>query len=348
MAAFDFTEMFPLAPDETEYRHITSDHVSVESLGGREIVKVEPQALTLLAEHAFKDISHLLRPSHLQMLANILDDPEASDNDRFVAYDLLKNASIAAGGVLPMCQDTGTAIVMGKKGQNVFTGFDDEEALALGIHNTYENHNLRYSQLAPLDMFAEKNTGTNLPAQIELYAEKGDAYKFLFVQKGGGSANKSFLFQQTKAVLNPESLAKFLDEKIRTLGATCPPYHLAIVIGGIRRIHDEDGQACVLPVPRRVADLGFSAHAYRDLEWEQKILAMTREMGIGAQFGDKYYCHDVRVIRLPRHGASCPIGLGVSARPTARRSQRSTATASSLSGLRPIRPSICRRSMRAN
>ena len=233
MAAFDFTELFPLAHDQTEYRQVTTDHVAVEKLGGRDVLTIQPEALTTLAEHAFRDISHLLRPSHLQMLRNILEDDEASENDRFVAFDLLKNASIAAGGVLPMCQDTGTAIVMGKKGQSVFTGFDDEEALALGIHNTYLNHNLRYSQLAPLDMFNEKNTGTNLPAQIELYADKGDAYKFLFVQKGGGSANKSFLFQQTKAVLNPDSLAKFLDEKIRTLGtAACPPYHLAIVIGG--------------------------------------------------------------------------------------------------------------------
>lgn len=315
MAAFDFTELFPLAPDQTEYRQVTTDHVAVEKLGGRDVLTIQPEALTTLAEHAFRDISHLLRPSHLQMLRNILEDDEASENDRFVAYDLLKNASIAAGGVLPMCQDTGTAIVMGKKGQGVFTGFDDEEALALGVHNTYLNHNLRYSQLAPLDMFTEKNTGTNLPAQIELYADKGDAYKFLFVQKGGGSANKSFLFQQTKAVLNPDSLAKFLDEKIRTLGtAACPPYHLAIVIGGT------SAEFCMKTVklascryldglPTQGSDSG---HAFRDLEWEQKILQMTREMGIGAQFGGKYFCHDVRVIRLPRHGASCPIGIGVS------------------------------------
>jgi fumarate hydratase class I len=315
MTAFDFTEIFPLAPDQTEYRQITSDHVAVESLGGREVLTIQPEALTKLTEEAFRDISHLLRPSHLQMLRNILEDPEASENDRFVAYDLLKNASIAAGGVLPMCQDTGTAIVMGKKGQGVFTGFDDEEAIARGVHNTYANHNLRYSQLAPLDMFNESNTGTNLPAQIELYADKGDAYKFLFVQKGGGSANKSFLFQQTKAVLNPDSLAKFLDEKIRTLGtAACPPYHLAIVIGGT------SAEYCMKTV--KLASCRYldglptegskSGHAYRDLEWEQKILQMTRDMGIGAQFGGKYFCHDVRVIRLPRHGASCPIGIGVS------------------------------------
>jgi fumarate hydratase class I len=315
MAAFDFTELFPLSPDQTDYRQVTSDHVAVEKLGGREVLTIQPEALTTLAEHAFRDVSHLLRPSHLQMLRNILEDDEASENDRFVAYDLLKNASIAAGGVLPMCQDTGTAIVMGKKGQGVFTGFDDEEAIARGVHNTYLNHNLRYSQLAPLDMFNEKNTGTNLPAQIELYADKGDAYKFLFVQKGGGSANKSFLYQQTKAVLNPDSLAKFLDEKIRTLGtAACPPYHLAIVIGGT------SAEFCMKTVklascryldglPTQGSDSG---HAFRDIEWEQKVLQMTREMGIGAQFGGKYFCHDVRVIRLPRHGASCPIGIGVS------------------------------------
>ena len=315
MAAFDFTEMFPLGPDTTEYRKLTADHVSVASLGGREVVSVEPEGLTLLAEQAFRDISHLLRPSHLQQLRNILDDPDASANDRFVAYDLLKNASIAAGGVLPMCQDTGTAIVMGKKGQNIFTGYDDEEALSRGVYNTYLNTNLRYSQLAPLDMFAEKNTANNLPAQIELYADKGDAYKFLFVQKGGGSANKTSLYQETKAVLNPDSLVKFLDTKIRTLGtAACPPYHLAVVIGGTSAEYNL--KTVKLASCRYLDGLptagSESGHAYRDLEWEQRILQMTREMGIGAQFGGKYFCHDVRVIRLPRHGASCPIGIGVS------------------------------------
>ncbi|NQW09314.1 MAG: fumarate hydratase, partial [Alphaproteobacteria bacterium] len=315
MTAFDFTEMFPLGPDQTEYRKLTSDHVAVQSLGGRKVLTVEPEGLTTLVECAFKDISHLLRPTHLQMLRNILDDDDASDNDRFVAYDLLKNASIAAGGVLPMCQDTGTAIVMGKKGQNVFTGFDDEEALARGVYNTYQNHNLRYSQLAPLDMFNETNTGSNLPAQIELYADKGDAYKFLFIQKGGGSANKTFLYQQTKAVLNPESLTSFLDEKIRTLGtAACPPYHLAVVIGGTSaeyNLKTVKMASCryLDGLPTQGSERG---HAFRDLEWEAKILRMTREMGIGAQFGGKYFCHDVRVIRLPRHGASCPIGIGVS------------------------------------
>jgi fumarate hydratase class I len=315
MAAFDFTEMFPLGPDTTEYRKLTADHVTVERLGGREVIAIAPEALTLLAEQAFRDISHLLRPSHLRQLRNILDDPDASANDHFVAYDLLKNAVIAAGGVLPMCQDTGTAIVMGKKGQNIFTGFDDEEALARGIHDIYVNHNLRYSQLAPLDMFAEKNSGTNLPAQIELYADKGDAYKFLFIQKGGGSANKTFLYQQTKAVLNPDALRKFLDEKIRTLGtAACPPYHLSVVVGGTSA--EFNLKTVKLASCRYLDGLptagSASGHAFRDLEWEQKILQMTREMGIGAQFGGKYFCHDVRVIRLPRHGASCPIGIGVS------------------------------------
>jgi len=315
MTAFDFTEMFPLGPDTTEFRKLTSDHVSVANLGGREVVCVQPEGLTLLAEQAFRDISHLLRPSHLQQLRTILDDPDASANDRFVAYDLLKNASIAAGGVLPMCQDTGTAIVMGKKGQNIFTGFDDEEALSRGVYNTYVNTNLRYSQLAPLDMFTEKNTASNLPAQIELYAAQGDAYKFLFVQKGGGSANKTFLYQETKAVLNPASLATFLDTKIRTLGtAACPPYHLAIVIGGTSaEFNLKTVKLASCRYLDGLPDAGSeSGHAYRDREWEQKILQMTREMGIGAQFGGKYFCHDVRVIRLPRHGASCPIGIGVS------------------------------------
>ncbi len=315
MADMRYTEMFPLGPDGTDYRRLDAGGARVERFAGRDVLAVEPEALTALTERAFKDISHLLRPSHLAQLRAILDDPEASANDRFVALELLKNANIAAGGVLPMCQDTGTAIVMGKKGQNVFTGFDDEEAIARGVFNTYAEHNLRYSQLAPLEMFAEKNTGTNLPAQIELYATQGDEYRFAFVQKGGGSANKSFLFQETTARLNPASLRAFLDEKIRTLGtAACPPYHLAIVIGGtsaefnlktvkLASIRYLDG------LPARGSESG---HAFRDLEMEAEVLAMTREMGIGAQFGGKYYCHDVRVIRLPRHGASCPIGLGVS------------------------------------
>jgi fumarate hydratase class I len=310
-----YSEMFPLGEDTTEYRHVTSDDVAVEKLGSRDVLTVGPDAITGLAEEAFRDISHLLRPAHLAQLRSILEDKTASKNDHFVAMELLKNADISAAGILPMCQDTGTAIVMGKKGQNVFTGFDDEEALSRGIYNTYANHNLRYSQLAPLDMFTEKNTATNLPAQIELYATPGEAYKFAFIQKGGGSANKSFLFQETKAVLNPESLKKFLDEKIRTLGtAACPPYHLAIVIGGTSA--EFNMKTVKLASTKYLDNLptkgSEAGHAYRDIEWEQIILQMTREMGIGAQFGGKYYCHDVRVIRLPRHGASCPVGLGVS------------------------------------
>jgi len=310
-----YTEMFPLGGDTTEYRRIEGDFVSADTLAGRDILTVRPEALTTLTEEAFRDISHLLRPGHLAQLRAIVDADDASPNDRFVAMELLKNANIAAAGVLPMCQDTGTAIVIGKKGQNVFTGFDDEEVIARGVFNTYRTHNLRYSQLAPLDMFTETNTATNLPAQIELYATPGDSYDFAFIQKGGGSANKSFLYQQTAAILNPEALTRFLDEKIRTLGtAACPPYHLAVVIGGtsaeftlktvkLASIRYLDG------LPTSGSESG---HAFRDLEMEQKILAMTREMGMGAQFGGRYYCHDVRVIRLPRHGASCPIGLGVS------------------------------------
>jgi fumarate hydratase, class I len=310
-----YSELFPLGSDTTDYRKITSDYVSKDKRGSNSFIRVEPEALTCLAETAFKDISHLLRPSHLAQLRSILEDKDASKNDQFVAMELLKNANIAAAGVLPMCQDTGTAIVMAKKGQNIFTGFDDEEALAKGIYNTYTNHNLRYSQLAPLDMFNELNTGTNLPAQIELYAVPGDNYKFMFVQKGGGSANKTFLYQESKAVLNPSALKSFLDEKIRTLGtAACPPYHLAIVIGGTSA--EFNLKTVKLASTKYLDNLptrgSESGHAYRDLEWEQVILDMTREMGIGAQFGGKYYCHDVRVIRLPRHGASCPIGLGVS------------------------------------
>jgi fumarate hydratase class I len=315
MADFAFTEMFPLAADETPYVKLTSDHVAVEKLAGRDVLTVDAPGLTMLTERAFRDISHFLRPGHLKQLASILDDPEASDNDRFVARELLKNANISAAGVLPMCQDTGTAIIMGKKGQNVFTGYDDEEALSRGVYDVYTKHNLRYSQVAPLDMFNEKNTGTNLPAQIELYAVPGDAYKFLFIQKGGGSANKSFLFQQTKAVLNEAALTKFLDTTIRTLGtAACPPYHLSIVIGGTSA--EFNLKTVKLASTRYLDGLptqgSETGHAYRDLEWEARVLEMTRQMGIGAQFGGKYFCHDVRVIRLPRHGASCPIGLGVS------------------------------------
>ena len=315
MPEFSFAEMFPLAKDETPYRRLSTDHVGVEKFAGQEVVTVAPEALTLLTREAFHDISHLLRPAHLKQLASILDDPEASDNDRFVAVDLLRNANIAAGGVLPMCQDTGTAIIMGKKGQRVWTGANDEEALSRGVFRSYNEDWLRYSQLAPLSMFEETNTGSNLPAQIDIYATEGDAYKFMFCAKGGGSANKTFLFQQTPAVMNPAAMRKFIDEKIRTLGtAACPPYHLAIVIGGtsaemnlktvkLASTHYLDG------LPTRGSRDG---HAFRDLEMEAEVLEMTRQMGIGAQFGGRYFCHDVRVVRLPRHGASVPIGLGVS------------------------------------
>ncbi len=307
--------MFPLGSDETPYRKLTDEYVSVEKFGDEEIVKIDPRALTLLTFEAFKDVSHLLRPGHLQQLRNILDDPEASDNDRFVAFDLLKNANIAAGGILPMCQDTGTAIVMGKKGQNVWTGGGDEAAISEGVKKTYMETNLRYSQVSPVDMFAEVNTGDNLPAQIDLYADEGGAYKFQFIAKGGGSANKTFLYQETKALLNEKRLTEFLDEKIRTLGtAACPPYHLAIVIGGTSA---EANLKTVKMASTRYYDAlptngGNHGQAYRDLEWEERVLKITQDMGIGAQFGGKYFCHDVRVIRLPRHGASCPVGIGVS------------------------------------
>src|SRR6266446_3314887 len=310
-----YHELFPLGADDTPYRKLTGDHVSVGGFEGRRIVKVAPEALTLLASQAFIDSAHLLRPGHLAQLRTILDDPEASSNDKFVAFDLLKNANIAAGRVLPMCQDTGTAIVMGKKGQHIWTGDDDAAALSAGIRRTYTETNLRYSQLAPLSMYEEVNTGDNLPAQIDLYAEPGDQYKFLFIAKGGGSANKSFLYQQTKAALNTKSLLKFLDEKIRTLGtAACPPYHLAIVIGGTSA---EMNLKTVKLASCRFLDALPSegnryGQAYRDRGFEEDVLELSRGLGIGAQFGGKYFCHDVRVIRLPRHGASLPIGIGVS------------------------------------
>jgi len=310
-----FHELFPLGEDEAPYRKLTGDHVSQASFEGQRILKVEPQALTLLARQAFVDCQHLLRPGHLAQLRRILDDPEASANDRFVAFDLLKNANIAAGKVLPMCQDTGTAIVMGKKGQQVWTGADDAAALSEGIRRTYTETNLRYSQVAPISMFEEVNTGDNLPAQIDLYAEPGDKYKFLFIAKGGGSANKSFLFQATPAVLNPKAMLKFIDDRIRTLGtAACPPYHLAIVIGGTSA--EMNLKTVKLASTRYLDSLPSHGNkfgqAYRDRDFEQEVLELTRAMGIGAQFGGKYFCHDVRVIRLPRHGASLPIGIGVS------------------------------------
>jgi fumarate hydratase class I len=310
-----YHELFPLGGDDAPYRKLTGDHVSVGIFEGRRIVKVAPEALTSLAAQAFADSAHLLRPGHLAQLRAILDDPEASANDKFVAFDLLKNANIAAGRVLPMCQDTGTAIVMGKKGQQIWTDGDDAAALSAGIRRTYTETNLRYSQVAPLSMYEEVNTGDNLPAQIDLFAEPGEVYKFLLIAKGGGSANKSFLYQQSKAVLNPQSLLKFLDDKIRTLGtAACPPYHLAIVIGGTSaemNLKTVKLASCryLDALPREGNRYG---QAYRDRDFEEEVLGLTRRLGIGAQFGGKYFCHDVRVIRLPRHGASLPIGIGVS------------------------------------
>jgi fumarate hydratase class I len=314
-AVFAFQELLPLGHDETPYRLLTTDHLSTFDAGGARFLRVEPEALTLLTREAMRDVSHLLRPAHLAQLARILDDPEASANDRFVALELLKNANIAAAGVLPSCQDTGTAIVMGKKGQYVLTPGGDEEAIARGVHQVYTSANLRYSQLAPLDMYKEVNTGDNLPAQIEIYATDGDAYKFLFLAKGGGSANKSYLYQETKALLNPQSLHAFIEAKLRSLGtAACPPYHLALVIGGTSAEYS-----------LKVAKLA-SAHyldtlpgegnrqgrGFRDRTLEAEVMAIARRTGIGAQFGGKYFCHDVRVIRLPRHGASCPVALAVS------------------------------------
>lgn len=313
--SFDYQPIFEFGEDETPYRLITKEGISTVEAAGRTLLKIEPEVLEELTFQAIRDISHLLRPGHLQQLRNILEDPEASDNDRFVALQLLHNANVAAGMVLPGCQDTGTAIVLGKKGQDVWTDGEDERALSKGIHKTYTETNLRYSQMAPLDMYAEKNTGDNLPAQIELYAEKGDAYKFLFMTKGGGSANKTFLFQKTKAVLNEESLLQFVDQETRKLGtAACPPYHLAVVVGGMSA--EFNLKTVKLASARYLDSLPTSGNdkgrAFRDLKLEQQILELTRKNGIGAQFGGKYFCHDVRVIRLPRHGASCPVGIGVS------------------------------------
>ena len=316
MTGYDHHNMFPLGSDETIYRKLDiNGGMDTTSINGTEILVIDPTVIVELSAEAFKDINHLLRPAHLAQLKKILEDPEASNNDRFVALDLLKNANIAAGGVLPMCQDTGTAIVMAKKGQSVWTGGGDEAALAEGAMRAYDENNLRYSQVAPLDMFQEVNTGNNMPAQIDIYATEGDEFSFLFIAKGGGSANKTFLYQQTKAILNPDSLMKFLDEKIRTLGtAACPPYHLAVVVGGMSA---EMNLKTVKLASTKYLDAlptqgTQSGQAFRDTEWEQNILQMTQDMGIGAQFGGKYFCHDIRVIRLPRHGASCPVGLGVS------------------------------------
>ena len=315
MPEFTYTDLLPTGADGTTYRRLTSDGVRNHGSFGRNFLDVEPQLLTLLTSTAMHDIAHLLRPAHLRQLRSILDDPEASPNDRYVARDLLKNAYIAAGGVLPMCQDTGTAIVMGKRGQHVLTDGHDEEHIARGVYDAYTTLNLRYSQIAPLTMWEERNTGTNLPAQIEIYATGGDEYKFLFMAKGGGSANKSFLYQETKAVLNPARMLGFLEEKLRSLGtAACPPYHLAIVVGGTSAEfalktakYASAKYLDALPVTGSAA-----GHGFRDLELEAEVLDITRRIGIGAQFGGKYFCHDVRVIRLPRHGASCPVAIAVS------------------------------------
>jgi fumarate hydratase class I len=316
MPEFHYEPLFQLGADETEYRRLDIEGmVATTAVGEREILSVDPEALRLLAAEAVRDVSHLFRAGHLAQLRMILDDPEASDNDRFVALEMLKNAVIASEMVLPSCQDTGTAIVHGHKGENVFTGADDAQWLSHGIYDTYTGTNLRYSQMAPLTMFEEKNTGSNLPAQIEIESMPGDEYELQFVTKGGGSANKTFLFQKTKAVLNPDSLTAFVDEAIRSLGtAACPPYHLAIVVGGTSA--ELTLKTVKLASTKYYDSLPTEGNehgrAFRDLEWEERILEMTRETGIGAQFGGKYFCHDVRVVRLPRHGASCPVGIGVS------------------------------------
>ena len=313
---FNYSTMFPLEEDNTEYKKISDSFVSEKMFNDQKFLVIQPEALKLISERAFTDVSHLYRSSHLQQLKNILDDPEASNNDHFVALSMLKNANVSSSGILPMCQDTGTAIVNGYKGQNVFTGFDDGKFISEGIFKSYQNNNLRFSQLAPISMFEENNTGNNLPAETNFYSTQGNEYKFIFIQKGGGSANKSFLYQQTKAVLNPNDLKKFLYEIIISLGtAACPPYHLAIVIGGTSA--ELNLKTVKLASTHYLDSLPKqgdkkTGHAFRDLEWENIVLKMSQEMGIGAQFGGKYYCHDVRVIRLPRHGASMPIGIGVS------------------------------------
>ncbi len=313
---FSYSPMFPLMKDSTEYEFLGSEFIKTENIGGRTLLCLKPEALSYITEQAFFRISHFYRKSHLKQLRSILDDKSASKNDHFVALTMLKNANISSSGILPMCQDTGTAIINGYKGQNVFTGFNDEKELTKGIYNSYQKNNLRYSQLAPVTMFEEKNTNNNLPGEINLFATEGDEYKFAFIQKGGGSANKSFLYQQTKAILNPKDLKKFLYEIIISLGtAACPPYHLAIVVGGTSaelnlKTVKLASTKYLDELPKRGNEK--NGHAFRDHEWEDIILKMTQQMGIGAQFGGKYYCHDVRVIRLPRHGASLPIGIGVS------------------------------------
>ncbi len=316
---FRYSDLLPTGADDTPYRLVTTEGVSSFEVDGQKFLKVDPEAIRTLTAEAMHDIAHYLRPAHLAQLRKIIDDPEASGNDRFVATDLLKNVNISAGGVLPMCQDTGTAIVMGKKSEGVLTGAEDGEAISQGVYDAYTKLNLRYSQLAPLTTYEEKNTGTNLPAQIEIYSttqgEKGPEYKFLFMAKGGGSANKSFLFQETKAILNPTRMLSFLDEKIRSLGtAACPPYHLAVVIGGTSAEFalKTAKYASAHYLDNLPTEGSMSAHGFRDLELEEQVFKLTQDFGIGAQFGGKYFCHDVRVVRLPRHGASCPVAIAVS------------------------------------
>lgn len=312
---FHYQEMFPLGPDTTEYYHLTSDYVKVENWGGHEFLVVDPEALTVLARQATHDNAFMLRREHNEMVAKILHDPEASDNDKFVALTMLRNAEIAAKGELPFCQDTGTAICHGEKGQMVFTGADDEEKISRGVYDTYTQCNLRYSQNAPLNMYDEVNTGCNLPAQIDIHATEGDEYKFVFVAKGGGSANKTYLYQETKAIINPKTLVPFLVEKMKTLGtAACPPYHIAFVIGGTSAEKNlETVKKASIKYYDNLPTTGNEyGRAFRDVELEKELLEASRNIGLGAQFGGKYFAHDIRVIRLPRHGASCPIGMGVS------------------------------------
>src|SRR6266498_1429665 len=315
MPEFSYSDLLPLGHDATSYQRLSSDGVTARSSFGRNFLAIEPQVLTLLTSAAMHDIAHLLRPAHLRQLRSILDDPSSSPNDRYVARDLLKNACIAAGGVLPMCQDTGTAIVMGKRGQHVLTDGRDSEHISRGVYDAYTTLNLRYSQLAPLTMWEEKNTGSNLPAQVEIYAEGDAEYKLLFLAKGGGSANKSYLYQETKALLNPTRMMQFLEEKLRLIGtAACPPYHLAIVVGGTSAEYAL--KTAKLASAKYLDSLptsgSMAAHGFRDLALEAEVLELTREFGIGAQFGGRYFCHDVRVVRLPRHGASCPVAIAVS------------------------------------
>lgn len=312
---FKYQETFPLGKEKTEYYLLSKDYVSTSTFEGQEILKIESEGLTLLAQHAFHNVEFLLRPEHQEQVAKILNDPEASENDKFVALTFLRNSEISAKGILPFCQDTGTAIIMGKKGQNVWTGANDEEALSKGVYNTFTEDNLRYSQNAPLDMYKETNTGTNLPAQIDLYATQGNEYKFLFVAKGGGSANKTYLYQETKALLTPGKLEAFLTEKMKSLGtAACPPYHIAFVIGGTSA--ETNLKTVKLASTKYYDELPTSGNeggrAFRDLEMEEKLMKASQALGLGAQFGGKFFAHDIRVVRLPRHGASCPVGMGVS------------------------------------